>query len=391
MRTNWKMAAATAILGLGVAACVAAHNAPTQGSLATPPSGAAISRSSLGPGVSAASPDTSLSPDVNLSKEVTVPAGGYIDVPFVFEGSPTASVTVVGAPAGITASFAGTPLTEQDTALGKILGVSLSSPSDGLLRLTNSGSSDSTVSVVGYIETTRHLTVTASATIVNLGSPIDLSVALSQPVAGDVVQAELIDPAGTHRPIAMTDAGGGTWIGQVTPSVGGTNQIRAWTSGNGVRYGASTVEVESGTVTIGASFSASINDFNGNGLADTLVLTPTVTIGRAGTYEIDADLIDASGAFVAKAQMSPDTSTGWYDLTTGTQQLALTFDGATIYKSGKSGPYHLANLSISRLVDGKLHPEASVADMGATQAYDYRIFEHLVTPKPPVSCSACRD
>jgi hypothetical protein len=301
-------------------------------------------------------------------------------------------VTVGGAAAGVTAAFAGAPLTESDTALGRTLGVTLSSPSDGSLRLANSGASDATVSVTVFIRTTRHLTVSASAASVDMGSPISFSVALSQLVAGDVVQAELIDPAGTHTPIAMTAAGGGSWTGQVTPSVGGTNRISVWTTGNGVRYGASTVEVTSGTVTIGTGFTASANDTNNNGLADTLVLTPTITIGQAGTYEIVADLVDGSGTFVAQARVNPDTSTGWYDLTAGTQQLALTFDGSTIYKSSKSGPYHLANVSIGRIVDGNTHPEASAADMGATQAYDYHVFEHPgPLPMPSVSCSGCKD
>jgi hypothetical protein len=224
-----------------------------------------------------------------------------------------------------------------------------------------------------------------------LGSPINLSVALSQPVAGDVVQGELIDPAGTHTPIAMTAAGSGSWTGQVTPSVGGTNHIYVWTTGNGVRYAGATVEVRSGTVTIGGGFSESANDSNGNGLADTLVLTPTITIGQAGTYEIDADLVDASGTFVARAQTNQDTETGWYDLTAGSHQIDLTFDGATIYKSGLSGPYHLANVNVARIVNGVTHPEAYVADMGATQAYDYRQFEHPVAPRPSVSCSGCAD
>ncbi len=413
MKVGARLAVIATITCLVVGACVAGQANPTPGIPATPASGspntssvssaaspntssvssaASPNTSSMSSGVSAAAADTSLSGDANLSKEVAVPAGGSIDVPLSFEGSATASVTVFGAATGVTASFAGTSLTEDSTVTGRALGVTLSSPSDGSLRLTNSGASDATVSVLVFIQTTRHLTVTASAATVNMSGSVNLEIALSQPVAGDVVQAELIDPAGTHTPISMTDTGGGSWTGQVTPSVGGTNHIRVWTTGHGVRYGVSTVEVRSGTVTIGTGFTASANDTNSNGLADTLVLTPTITIGQAGTYEIDADLVDGSGTFVARAKSNPATSTGWYDLTAGTQQLALTFDGSTIYKSSLSGPYHLDGVTISRIVDGNSHPEAYVADMGATQAYDYHVFEHPgLPPMPSVSCSGCTD
>ncbi len=316
------------------------------------------------------------SQDVNRSQSLIVPGGGSTAVPLGFEGSPTAGITVYVADSAVTASFAGTSLAEESTGMGRALGATLTAPTDGSLVLTNSGSIDTTVSIVVTIETTRHLSISTSAATVNMGSPVDFSVTLIEPVEGDVVQAEIIDPAGVPTPITVTPAGSGQWTGLVTPSAGGTNMIRAWTTANGVRYAGASFDVTSGTVTLGPSFSELLRDTNDNEMADELVLTPTVTVEEAGTYQVVATIVDGSGAYVAAARGNPSTSTGWYDLTAGSHQMDLTFDGAEIYESGLAGPYHLADVSIQRLVDGDLHPEASAADMGPTQAYDYHVFEH---------------
>jgi hypothetical protein len=55
--------------------------------------------------------------------------------------------------------------------------------------------------------------------------------------------------------------------------------------------------------------------------------------------------------------------------------MAITFDGASIYKSGVSGPYHVTNVMLTdESVD--LLTEAVAADLGATKAYDYHTFQH---------------
>jgi hypothetical protein len=68
-----------------------------------------------------------------------------------------------------------------------------------------------------------------------------------------------------------------------------------------------------------------------------------------------AHLQDSSGAAVVLGG-------GAVSLQPGTQQIAIDFDGASIYKSGLSGPYHLVNVTL--------------ADLGATKGYWFDEFQH---------------
>ena len=88
-----------------------------------------------------------------------------------------------------------------------------------------------------------------------------------------------------------------------------------------------------------------------------------------------ADLDDSAGNPVAGLS-GLSTTSGYHDLAVGSQPLNLSFEGSAIYKSGRSGPYHLKNVRIALVENGQTHPEVAVADMGATQAYDYQLFEH---------------
>jgi hypothetical protein len=251
------------------------------------------------------------------------------------------------------------------------VGASLSDPLDGPLHITNSGSVSETVVVIVMIETGRKLTVTSSVSSVANGQPVTIDVVLTQPVTGDSVGAELVDPAGTHTPITLTQAGDGHWTGQVTPTVGGGGDINAWTNGNGIRRAQTVLNVEGGNVTISGGFTEHLNDTNADGLADQLILTLPVTVAKAGTYEAGARIVDSGGATVAVNRDPP------IELSTGPQTLQVTFDGTDIYKSGRSGPYRVLDVMISSnplTSDAVL--EASVPDMGATQAYDYEAFEH---------------
>jgi hypothetical protein len=123
--------------------------------------------------------------------------------------------------------------------------------------------------------------------------------------------------------------------------------------------------VSSGTVTLGAGFSERLVDSDNDGLADKLVLSPTVTVQTPGRYSVVAYLLDGSGAEI-------DVTGGDVELVAGPQPLDFAFQGTTIYASGKSGPYRLAKVAI---LAGDI-TEARSADMGATKAYGYSEFQH---------------
>jgi hypothetical protein len=130
------------------------------------------------------------------------------------------------------------------------------------------------------------------------------------------------------------------------------------------RYTSYEIQVASGTVTLSSGFAERLVDSDHDGLANKLVLSPTVTVQNPGKYKVVGYLLDSTGAQI-------DVTGGDVDLVAGAQPLDLAFDGSTIYKSGKSGPYRLAKVAI---MSGDT-TEASAADMGLTQAHDYKVFQ----------------
>ena len=308
----------------------------------------------------------------NFGTTVTVPAGGSVDVPLSFESTSAAQIFLSASDSSIGASFGSTTLSgDVSGSGGGSLGASLSNPVDGPLHITNSGSQSETVLVIVMIETGRKLTVTPSSTALAHGQTVSIDVVLTQPVTGDSVGAELVDPAGTRTPITLTQAGDGHWTGQVTPTVGGGNDINAWTNGNGIRRAQTILNVEGGNVTISGGFTERLNDTNADGLADQLILTIPVTVAKAGSYQVQAHIVDSDGKTVAVNHDPP------IELSTGAQTLQMTFNGTEIYASGQSGPYRVKDVMISSNPRSSARVlEASVPDMGATQAYYYQAFEH---------------
>lgn len=309
--------------------------------------------------------------DANFGTTVTAPAGGSVDVPLSFEGTSAAQIVVSASDSSIGASFGSTTLTgDLSGSEGGSLGVHVSNPLDGPLHITNSGTVSETVGVIVMIATGRKLTVTSSVSSVANGQPVTIDVVLTQPVTGDSVGAELVDPAGTRTPITLTQAGDGHWTGQISPTVGGGSDINAWTNGNGIRRAQTVLNVEGGNVTIGSGFTERLNDTNADGLADQLILAVPLTVAKADSYQVQGRLVDADGKTVA-VNHDPPTA-----LSTGAQTLEMTFDGLDIYASGQSGPYRLKDVMISSnsLSSGQVL-EASAPDMGATQAYDYKAFQ----------------
>jgi hypothetical protein len=306
-------------------------------------------------------------PDADLIVEQVVPAGGSIDVPLTFEGSSFGTIQVVSPSVGITATFGGTALTGTTTGYTAIT-TSMSNPSDGPVHVVNQGATDATVTVIANVGTARHLTVTPPLTSTAKGGTVSFDAVVSEATAAAGASAYLQDPSGAKTPVVLTRVSTGHWTGQVSPTVSGVYEIHIQTSGARVRYGTADISVSKGNVTFGSGFTEQLLDKDQDGLANQLVLTATVTALNPGKYSLTAHLVDANGTEVTSAG-------GEVSLVAGTQPLAITFDGASIYKSGLSGPYHLVNVTLTdESVD--LLTEAVEADLGATQAYDYHTFQH---------------
>jgi hypothetical protein len=297
-----------------------------------------------------------------------VPAGGSIDVPLSFEGSSFGSVQVVSS-ALVTATFGGTALDGAATTTYTAISASMSKPSDGPVHVVNRGTTDATVTVIVNVGTTRHLTVTPPSSDLAQGGTANLDAVVSEATDADGASAYLQDASGSKTPVALTKVGAGHWTGQVSPTAGGSYEIHVQTTGARVRYGTALVSVSKGNVTIGSGFTEQLLDTDGNGLADQLTLSVSVTALNPGKYLATADLVDAHGTDVSNG------SSGGVSLVAGTQPMAIAFDGASIYKSAISGPFHLINVILTdESVD--LLTEAVAADLGATKAYDYHTFQH---------------
>jgi hypothetical protein len=307
--------------------------------------------------------------DADLVLDVALPAGGSLDVPLTFEGSSFATIQVVGVTPGVTASFGGTALDSGSLVDFTALSTSMSNPTDGSLHIVNPGTTAATVTLVARVQTTRHLTTTPPIAAVAKGGTLSFDVQLSEATDGDGASAYLQDQTGARTPIALTEVGMGHWTGQVAPTVSGTSEIHAQTSGARVRYGTCLISVSTGNVTFGSGFTERLADTDHDGLANQLELTPTVTALRSGSYSVTAHLVNASGTEV--------TVTGRaISLVAGTQPLKLDFDGASIYKAGLAGPYHLVNVSLTDENADPSFTEATATDLGATQAYNFHVFQH---------------
>jgi hypothetical protein len=94
----------------------------------------------------------------------------------------------------------------------------------------------------------------------------------------------------------------------------------------------------------------------------------------SGTFSLSADLEDPFGSFVAHALT-------YTLLVTGTQMVALRFDGSDIFASQRDGPYTLTNVW---LVDNRAAavPVETAKAVYTTNIYRYRDFgkRHIYLP-----------
>jgi hypothetical protein len=278
-------------------------------------------------------------------------------------------MTTIGS-SSIKATFDGKAIPPTGTFFGiaQTYGLDLDHPADGVLRVTNKGKKSVDVGTMVWVLTSRHLDVTVSPDFVAKGEQAKVDVVLSNPVAGDTVTLEDTGAAGLRAPIALVAQGGGHWTGSFVSTISGEHNLFARTIGPARRLGSALIQVLTGDVTLGSGFTERLEDADGDGLADALVLSPTITVKVAGSYQVVADIVDGNGALV-------DRTTGLRPLQAGTHPLDLSFDGKRIYESGASGPYELRNVYISDL-KGVSWLEAGRLDFGTTSPFRYEDFQH---------------
>jgi hypothetical protein len=106
-------------------------------------------------------------------------------------------------------------------------------------------------------------------------------------------------------------------------------------------------------------------DINGNVLFDWLVIDRPISVTQAGTYNMNARLVDANGIEIVWTSVSRFFSAG-------PQTATLQFDGRQIYGNGIDGPYFVRDLSI---YNGSGSVSINLAEAHTTSAYDSEAFE----------------
>jgi hypothetical protein len=84
-------------------------------------------------------------------------------------------------------------------------------------------------------------------------------------------------------------------------------------------------------------------DTDGNGLPDTLRITASVTVQRAGHYQFSAKLVASNGTAISGSTT--------LDLSTGSSQVLLDFPASRILTLGVDGPYSVSNVRLFWMSD----------------------------------------
>jgi Tol biopolymer transport system component/pimeloyl-ACP methyl ester carboxylesterase len=300
---------------------------------------------------------------------VQVPAGGTAAIDLQFEGAEKATVVVVSDHLGtITPTLAGASFGSATLFETEVLAAALTTPPDGQLEITNTGTELASVVALVGVPVGRDVAVAASPDLVAPNSPVQISVSLTEAGTAETMTAEVQSPSGAIVPVSLAQSGIGTWDGSFTPSEAGIHTVAAWVEGNRPRFDSTLFSVTSGQAQLTGAFAERLDGAE-DGLADALVAAPEVTTATAGAYRLSADLADASGAIIASA----GTAT---NLTAGSSSVELAFPGRSIFDSGTSGPYHIVNVVLSRDEPG-MALEDQVDELGSTAPYDYRSFDHF--------------
>ncbi|HEY3275921.1 MAG TPA: hypothetical protein VGJ94_04820 [Syntrophorhabdaceae bacterium] len=223
-------------------------------------------------------------------------------------------------------------------------------PAAGTWKVNVHAIADSTVKGAVEVVTSLALTASADKDTYAQGEAVTLTARLakgSSGVTGATVQASFIGVSGTvaGTPCALADKGGGNYQASCSPSGSGTHSVLVTAQGTSSgRSFERDVYIPKITVTpAGAHFnsvsSTNPSDTNGNGLYDTLTVQATVQVVADGQYSSIGTLSDPSGTVVANAATISQ-------VTAGTRTISLVFDGKTIRRSGKDGPYTLARFAI---------------------------------------------
>lgn len=238
----------------------------------------------------------------------------------------------------------------------------------------NVGSEGTDYVTFAALETNRTFSVTTSADLYQASDIAIFTGTLQGPsggIAGADVQVQLSRMDGVTETLALTDLGGGMYrTTYAVPDVPG--YLKATFTAIGDDSGTAftrqvdrLLAIAPHAAQLAGTYTDWLEDRDGDGFDDTLVLDVGVTATQVGTYTLSADLV-ASGQTVAHA-------VSFATLTNGTQTVTLRFDGWDIRRFQIDGPYTVTHVYLVDLGAGGI-PAQIADDVWMTDAYNWQDF-----------------
>ncbi|MDB5335851.1 MAG: hypothetical protein JWN70_1470, partial [Planctomycetaceae bacterium] len=129
------------------------------------------------------------------------------------------------------------------------------------------------------------------------------------------------------------------------------------------------VSVAEVTGSLNNSFTEDVDDTNGNGLNDELIIHAGVDISADGFFRFIGQLRDSEDHLIDETSFAGN-------LTTSDTSVDLIFDGSKIFENGVDGPYTLSLVRLGQDSGGVAVPVQELTGAYQTAAYDFASFEH---------------
>lgn len=304
----------------------------------------------------------------------TVAAGatGTIDLPA--EGYSPAAVWMLssGDPSELSATIDGTPM-ELSGALGGALGGNVPTGGSGLLEVSNNGAADVEVGVYLFAPPQREMSIELTPANADPGDTVAVTVTLSTALAGDSPNAQVLrtgDSSAAAVAIPLTHMGNGVHTGSFVAPSSGVHFVDAWITAPETLSASALLDVRGSGARLAGTMTETVDDSNGNGLWDELVLAVPVDIATAGTYRLVADVVGANGTQVESLAASADLSLGQHTIT-------LRGSGREIHARQADGPYRLEDVALTR-DDALFTTEDTAAQIqgSVSVSHSFAEFEH---------------
>jgi len=306
----------------------------------------------------------------------TVPVASSTDLDLLLTGNQAGLQMTLSDPSGqaITPMSAGVQYTQTLTdGGGDAINYDLSNPSPGTWTavITNTDQQHATAILLRPSMMSTLMLTPMGAPIARLGATTPFSATLSDagaPVTGATITATASLHGSTPVTVTLADIGNGVYKGDFgalsTPGHYTVNLIATGTD-NSLPFALTSLAFF--TIAAGnASFTGSYAEGTvpgDYGLTSALLITPTIQVTTPGTYTLQGTLTDATGEVVGTAGATAALSVGT------TSDLALNFDGQAIGATGKDGPYHLRDLTLTEDASGTVLTDDSVPQAYTTATY----------------------